>query len=251
MSGLFIIKILFATTILLVIFGCFLVFFIVYMRNKQNIFFLEKQRFQNGRIEEAERIQNEVAKEVHDNILQIASLMQTHLHSLKDTIASEAQAETIRNIAELNTLIMDDARKICFSLNSDYIRSHSLYAILQDELNRILKTKKITYSIEVKGIARMLNVDLKTMIFRIATEAVMNVIKHSGATQIGLIFDFREKHFYLSITDNGLGFAKEALLSGDARGLSFMQQRAQLLNAELNIESSPGSGCSVTLLCPT
>ncbi len=253
MQDQYIIKILMACTILLVVFGLFLVLFIMYMRNKKNAFFSEKQHmqfeYQNGRIEEAERIQNEVAREVHDNILQMSCLLKMSLCTLRDMSYDSKQLETIKYVSDITEQMVEDAKKICFSLNSDYIKSNGLKTILEDELIRTMKTKNIDYKLNVKGAARTLNVDLKMMIFRIAKEAIQNVVKHAGATTIELILDFQEHCFLLNITDDGLGFAREKLHAMESKGIAFMYQRAKLLDAELHIDSKPGAGCTVSLCC--
>jgi signal transduction histidine kinase len=74
-----------------------------------------------------------------------------------------------------------------------------------------------------------------THLFRIAQEAIANVIKHSGATHITVHLDYSFQHILLTIEDDGIGFNPE--LASLGFGLKFMRKRAEEMNGSLNLKT--------------
>jgi signal transduction histidine kinase len=238
-----------AGTILFVVFALFLIYLIVYIRAKQNTFYMEKQKLlfdtQHGRIEEGERVLNEVSKRVHDDIIQTACLLKMSLMSLgaKET----EKLDELEYAKDIVRRIIDEGNRICFSLNTDFIRSNSLYQIIEKTLEYTCGPKGISYHVASKGTPAPLNPELKVVIFRIAMEAFQNIAKHSAADEVGVELDYSQPFFLLRITDNGNGFASEKLHAKQTTGIANMYQRAKMVNGELTIESGAGEGCTITL----
>jgi signal transduction histidine kinase len=91
-------------------------------------------------------------------------------------------------------------------------------------------------------------------IFRIAQEALSNVTRHAQARHVEMRVEFGEARLAISIRDDGEGFAGPSapsdLASAGHYGLLGMQERAELIGAALQIESSPGNGTKVVLVVP-
>lgn len=85
--------------------------------------------------------------------------------------------------------------------------------------------------------------DAETTLYRIAQEALTNVAKHSSASSVEVILDRRSDHVVLIVEDDGAGFDPAAGTQGF--GLLGMQERAALVGASLQIESSPGRGTTI------
>ena len=92
------------------------------------------------------------------------------------------------------------------------------------------------------------------LLFRIAQEALNNVRKHSGASQVSIDIEFGPYAITVSISDNGKGFATPVragdLTSIGKLGLAGMQERAQLIRGKLTIHSEMGIGTTVTVEAP-
>lgn len=80
------------------------------------------------------------------------------------------------------------------------------------------------------------------------SEAIANVIKHAGASQIRLSARVQDGAVQIEILDNGCGFLPTSVEPG--RGLPGMRQRAHALQARLSVESAPGQGCRWRLSLP-
>src|SRR4029079_848928 len=84
--------------------------------------------------------------------------------------------------------------------------------------------------------------EMETALYRIAQEALTNVAKHSQAKNVEIILERRPDHVLLIVEDDGVGFESGgAPRSGGGFGLLGMQERAALIGATLQIESSVGS----------
>lgn len=86
-----------------------------------------------------------------------------------------------------------------------------------------------------------------TMLFRIAREAMMNVVRNAGASEMHVTFRPVDAGVELRIEDDGVGFNLEAALSKSPIGLELMFDRADSLNGRLNIRPRTGGGTSVEL----
>ncbi|MCX5994851.1 MAG: ATP-binding protein, partial [Chloroflexi bacterium] len=111
-------------------------------------------------------------------------------------------------------------------------------------------------SVEVKayGTERRLPAEVELVLFRIAQEALSNVRRHSQATKAEVKVEFEDKKTMITVKDNGKGFALPEtmgdLVKAGRLGLAGMQERIQLLNGSLKIESEPGRGTTVTVEAP-
>ncbi len=93
---------------------------------------------------------------------------------------------------------------------------------------------------------------METALYRIVQEALTNVVRHAQATRVDVLLEHRDEQVVLVVEDNGCGF--EANLADQAQaghlGLIGMQERAEMLNGTLMIESAPGSGTTIVIEVP-
>jgi signal transduction histidine kinase len=87
--------------------------------------------------------------------------------------------------------------------------------------------------------------DVHIVFYRVAQEALNNIVKHSRATQVSLQLDSIEGKTILHIHDDGLGFDTEKISSGF--GLNNMRERAETIGALFGIMSEPAHGTQITL----
>jgi signal transduction histidine kinase len=103
--------------------------------------------------------------------------------------------------------------------------------------------------VKVIGTERRLSEEVELVLFRITQEALRNVWRHSQATKAEITVRFDESRTCIIIADNGKGFKLSKSMSELARdgklGLAGMQERAQLLNGTVTVESEPGKGTRV------
>ena len=86
--------------------------------------------------------------------------------------------------------------------------------------------------------------------YRIAQEALTNVVKHAHASRVDVLLEGRDDAVVLVVEDNGVGFDATGEGPRGGVGLAGMCERAALLDATVHVESTPGNGTSVYLRCP-
>ena len=89
------------------------------------------------------------------------------------------------------------------------------------------------------------------VVYRVAQESLLNIVKHSGAKWVKLSLRTADSCIRLSVTDDGAGFSGEAAVHKLASfGLAGMRERAKLLGGTLAVESAVGKGVTVRLELP-
>jgi signal transduction histidine kinase len=90
-----------------------------------------------------------------------------------------------------------------------------------------------------------LPVRVKVAFYRIAQEALNNIAKHAGATQVNVTLRYNGDGATLCICDDGVGFDPDHLLP-DNLGVRIMRERSSAVGATLSISSHPGEGSTIT-----
>jgi signal transduction histidine kinase len=87
------------------------------------------------------------------------------------------------------------------------------------------------------------------MVYRLAQEALNNVAKHARADRVDMVLERGPENVSLIIEDHGVGF-NPSETAGAGLGLIGMRERASLVGAQLQIESTPGRGTTIILRIP-
>ena len=88
-------------------------------------------------------------------------------------------------------------------------------------------------------------------LYRIALEALNNVVKHARARHVTVLLRFDDRRTYLEISDDGMGYDPAAVMGGGGMGLRGMDERARRIHGTLEIASSPDKGTTVKVELPT
>ena len=124
-------------------------------------------------------------------------------------------------------------------------------ALLEAELGELFRQlaeaftgrMRLPVSVRIEG-GCSLPSDVRVAFYRIAQEALNNIAKHAKASRVELEISCEDNKVYLSITDDGQGFAAENI-SSNHLGLGIMKERADAIGADLEITSQPGQGTCV------
>ena len=129
------------------------------------------------------------------------------------------------------------------------LETNGLMAALRAFASRIAITYKITCDFICKKEVVIKDKDLALNIYRIAQEATNNAIRHGGAQHVTILLGSEEEMLYLSIRDDGSGFAGLNTKHGatPGMGIKIMQYRARQLGGTLEFVSHPEGGVEVRL----
>jgi two-component system, NarL family, sensor kinase len=204
-------------------------------------------------VQEDER--RRLAADMHDGISQRLLSLAFHLDAAAQALFAQPRfaAEQLERARELNDLTLDEARAAIFDLRPPVLDDLGLADGLAS-LARSVGAVEITVDADECPLPEHVEIAL----YRIAQEALQNVVKHSGARRAELVLLSEPKAVRLRITDHGAGFdASAAALTegrgGDERtgyGLRSMTERADLVGGTLEVHSRPGHGTTVSVRVP-
>jgi signal transduction histidine kinase len=125
-----------------------------------------------------------------------------------------------------------------------------LAAAIEWQINEFKKWTALEYHFVSRPARIILDKESSTALFRIAHEAVTNVIRHAKATRVDILLQKKRGSVELSISDNGKGITDAEIHAKRSFGLVGMAERAHLIGGEVNIEGKPGSGTVVKVTLP-
>jgi two-component system NarL family sensor kinase len=248
----------FVATVVLLILSSFGIIFTVIYKKKQHVYQNEKKLLQIRFQEELLKTQLEIkedtlkyiAYELHDNLGQIASLIKINLNTL--TLKDEEKASRkIEDTKDLVRQLIYDLKSLSMSLNSDRVIQVGLVKSLETEVERLNKTGQVEATLAVEGAIPKLSNNVSIIFFRMTQEIINNIVKHSKASQVNILFSATQNLVTFKCHDNGMGFDVAEKIQNGGSGLLNLQNRARFINAQLNIQSSSEGGTTVSIQIPT
>jgi signal transduction histidine kinase len=125
-----------------------------------------------------------------------------------------------------------------------------LTAALEWQAREIEAHTDLVVQVEAEHANPALDELVAVTLFRIAQEALTNVIRHAQASMIDIELKSAEGEVILMVSDNGVGIADRALDNIESLGIIGMRERAMLINGRLSIQATPGKGTTVTVTAP-
>lgn len=216
----------------------------------------EKERI----IQTQEEAQKKLSRDLHDGPTQSISAIAMRVGIARKILKKsphEADEELAR-IEEIARRTTQEIRHMLFTLRPLVLESEGLAAALQamaDEMSSLYRQKVMVETDE--DAAQQLDSSHQTVVFSLAEEGVNNARKHAQATEIWVRLNYAptdKNIILLEIIDNGIGFdLKSVMKSYDRRGslgMIHMQERTDLVNGQIKIDSAPGKGTRIQILIP-
>ena len=191
--------------------------------------------------QESER--NRWSEELHDNVGQLLTVVKLYM----DMMAAEKvfSPELLHKAQEMTAKALDDIRQLSASIKPPEFGINTLSQSIQTLINNIIRIRH--YEIQLQFEERdeqYLNNEQKLMIYRVVQEQLNNIIKYAEASFISITIQATPNSVSLNIRDNGKGFDVSKVETGV--GLRNIRSRLQVYSGALQIESAPGTGCSLT-----
>jgi two-component system sensor histidine kinase UhpB len=201
-------------------------------------------------IEVQEHERRRIARELHDDIGQALTALKIQLESFAAASADRAMRERLAASAETAAHALERVRLLSLSLRPPQLDDLGLAAALRSHLDRQAAVGRLTPHFEARDVPRNLPPEVETACFRVAQEAINNVLRHAEADNVWVRLDGARRRLVLTVRDDGKGFDPEAALRGAAGGASLglasMEERATLARGALEVRAAPGCGTTVT-----
>ena len=206
--------------------------------------------------QEAER--KRIAGELHDSLGQ--SLVIIRNWALLGASQLENKSPAREELDEINTIAsraINEVREIAYNLGPYHLERLGFENSIRDMASRVAQASGIAIATELDALDGALSSETQMSLYRVAQEALNNVVKHSRATETRIALKRETAGVRLTVADNGQGFdpqtpkASETLgASRPGFGLNGMAERVRLLGGALTIRSAPEQGTTVEALLP-
>jgi two-component system NarL family sensor kinase len=135
-------------------------------------------------------------------------------------------------------------------MSSDRIKLLGLYASVEQEVERIRRAGICEVQMNCEGVKRSMDHQREIILFRVLQECLQNVMKHSEAKNLDINFTYTDNVLSIQIKDDGKGFLIQPAKGSYGLGLMNINNRIQLMNGQITVESSPGTGTVIFIQLP-
>ena len=238
------------------------------VETKRHIAELQRERLQDaerrealrgelfGRVvaaQEAER--QRIGRELHDETGQALTALGLGLRGVSSVLRDDVD-KAAKNMRQLEGLVahsLTELQRLISDLRPSHLDDLGLASALRWYAGEVETRVPLKIGVKVDGEDRDLPAPVKTGLFRIAQEALTNVVKHANADNVEVSLIFETDGVQLDVSDDGCGFNPQILSMDLARpswGLAGMEERAALFNGRFQLESGEGEGTRIRVIVP-
>ncbi|WP_424962852.1 tetratricopeptide repeat-containing sensor histidine kinase [Ekhidna sp.] len=194
----------------------------------------------NATISSLENERARYARDLHDGFGQMISILNMNLKSLIEGSKPNDRQKVFEESSKVIDEMYEELKNICFDLMPQTLIKYGLESGLQEFIERINHSGKLSIELNVFGLEKRLSEIQEISLYRISQEWINNIIKYSSAQIITLQITKDDDEITLLIEDDGAGFDKNLLLAGDGNGWKNLNTRASLINGALELETQTG-----------
>jgi signal transduction histidine kinase len=218
----------------------FLVFGLMYIRN---IRITKKQQkdFTQKLIENIDDERSRISKDLHDDIGQSLSVIKSKIN-----LFNSGKTNDIEGLDSDVGYVIDQTRNISHFLHPSFVSKLGLERSLVSLTEKTQESTGIVCSLSIKSDIKKMPMDHKTQIYRILQECINNTIKHANATALKITFKDTLTGMDITYRDNGDGMNEQASIK-EGIGLLTIRERADKINAKVNVTSSTNKGYKLQL----
>ncbi|AID41971.1 sensor histidine kinase [Staphylococcus xylosus] len=191
-----------------------------------------------------------ISRELHDSVVQEMLNIDVELRLLKYQQDIKQLVNGSKRIEGLMSKLIDDIRNLSVELRPSSLDDLGLDAAFKTYFKQVEVNYGINISYQSNLTMRRFDNEIETVVYRIVQEALFNAIKYANVDTIEVEVQVSHGKLIAEIIDRGNGFIKTDQPKGTGLGLYGMNERAELVNAEINIDTQIGRGTIVTLEVP-
>ena len=201
--------------------------------------------------QEEERMR--LARELHDETIQAVIALKQRVQLANKSVKTESGRQALKELEDLAENTVENLRRLTRALRPIYLEDLGLVTALGMLARETSQTNPLQVDFHVLGEERRLSREVELALYRIAQEALNNVVHHAKADHATLEITF-DKEIKLEVTDNGTGFTVPKSPTEFAPkghfGLLGMRERADLIEGRLDVQSETGRGTRLSVRLP-
>jgi len=202
--------------------------------------------------EEKER--RRISKGLHDDLGQTLAIAKFKIRELQELESSAESTRLFTEVLDLLDHTIQTMRSLTFELSSPILYTLGLEAALQQLGEQLERRKGIRFHFEANQLPKPLPDETSIVIYRIVSELVRNVERHSHARQLKMTVAQVHDQIHISVEDDGVGLDASSLAQNfcatDGFGLFSTREQLEHLGGRLEIKSAPGLGTRLVVVAP-
>jgi signal transduction histidine kinase len=193
-----------------------------------------------------------LSRELHDDLSQKVAKLQFDVETLEQELPSDFPLwkTGLLSIRDEVGALSNDIRRIAYQLHPSSLDHLGLSVALRSLCNEFAEREKLHVKFVARKVPRQIPADIASSLYRVVQEALRNVAKHAGTTEVSLTLAGAPDRLSLTIRDNGTGFDPRSVQGKGGLGLISMQERVRLVNGEFSLTARPGHGVSIAIQVP-
>lgn len=200
-------------------------------------------------LEGQEQERTRLARDLHDGLGGLLSGIKIELSQVNPEHPAESRQNLSRTIQHLDNAV-NELRRIARSLMPELLMKYGLAEATREFCKNLNVAGKTSVVCQVFNYKEKLSQEKQIVLYRIIQELVNNALKHADATQVLVLLQQRDDILFVTVEDDGKGFDVSEAEVKNGSGIANLKARAEFLNAEIDIQSSPKTGTTVTIECP-
>jgi PAS domain S-box-containing protein len=194
-----------------------------------------------------------IARELHDEVGQALTGINFTLETVEKVAANEPDRLTA-HILEIKKQInrtYQEMRRLSHRLHPALLSDLGLEPALDAYLKNISERSGLPIDFKMMGFGKRVNLDIESVLYRLAQEALTNTLKHACATRFKLSIIKSYPNIIFLVQDDGIGFDAEKIRGNTpALGLLSMRERAAMLGGNFMLRTSKGAGVRIRIEIP-
>ncbi len=188
-----------------------------------------------------------ISRELHDDIGQSVTAIKLSAGNVLGEPDPERRRDDLEDILLVADATLEKLRDISVLLRPPQLDALGLEAALRWHAGRMLRAPGMAVELDIAELAHRPSREVEQACFRIAQEALTNIVRHAGAQRVALRLLDDEDGLRLYVHDDGAGFHPAA---AKGLGVVIMRERAQVVGGHLTVSSAPHQGTRIDAWLP-
>jgi signal transduction histidine kinase len=196
--------------------------------------------------------QRRLAHDMHDDLGQLLAAMKIDLAVLQQQLPQDNSVlvQQLRSLHKLVDAMVTSVRRIIADLPPKIFDELSVFKALECMIRDFEKRYGIQCILDLPSPEPAIERRIATPLYRIAQEALNNIVKHAQASRVDVKIILEEDSLILRISDNGRGMAPDDLQKAGSFGLAGMRERVAALGGTMHIDSTRTTGTAIMISIP-
>jgi len=209
----------------------------------------ERRRLMRLLVQAHEDERKTIAADIHDDPVQVMAAVSLRLHSLRRRLSDEPAQRSLQAVEEMVGSAVSRLRSMMFNLRPTGLDRGDLLGPLRERLEKMREDDSIQFTLTGSE-PELLATDGRVALYRIAQEAIANVVKHASATRVDVAVGEQDGGCLIRISDDGAGLRQAVEGRSGHLGLPSIRERAELVGGWLRVEAGELAGTVVSAWVP-